>query len=198
MMNPDPWIKLDLPQSKGTVTARRVDSNIVWNFFWARDTAGKCLLILRHSSAAAPDARLPLALNGRFGEGALELDFLAARFLWQHVRKNGGCGISRGFVGIGQRIVLMKPSECFRDIATPGRCFIDRQRAVPYSFILLRDQLCFQRTNELPPNNPRFRDLAASGRAGEQSAVAPKARPFARLWEICGTRGWRCERAGQQ
>jgi hypothetical protein len=58
-MNPDPWIKLDLPRSKGTVTARRVDSDIAWNFFWARDTAGKCLLLLKHTSAAAPDAALP-------------------------------------------------------------------------------------------------------------------------------------------
>lgn len=58
-MSPDPWIKLDLPRAKGTVTARRVDSNLPWNFFWARDVAGKCLLVLRHSSAASPDAALP-------------------------------------------------------------------------------------------------------------------------------------------
>jgi hypothetical protein len=58
-MGPDPWSKLDPARSKGTVTARRVDSSLAWNFFWARDTDARCLLLLRHDSTAAPTASLP-------------------------------------------------------------------------------------------------------------------------------------------
>ena len=58
-MSNDPWNKLDPARAKGTVTARRVDSGLAWNFFWARDTDARCLLLLRHDSSAAPTAPLP-------------------------------------------------------------------------------------------------------------------------------------------
>jgi hypothetical protein len=58
-MSPDPWSKLDAPRARGTVTARRVDSSLAWNFFWARDTDARCLLLLRYDSTAALTAPLP-------------------------------------------------------------------------------------------------------------------------------------------
>jgi hypothetical protein len=56
----DPWAALAPPSAAATVTALRVDANIPWGFFWARDLGKNCLLILRHSAAVLPDGRLPL------------------------------------------------------------------------------------------------------------------------------------------
>src|SRR5208282_1322057 len=58
-MSHDPWTDLALPPTAATVSGRRVNAEIPWDFFWARDTAGKCLLILKHSAAATPEGRLP-------------------------------------------------------------------------------------------------------------------------------------------
>lgn len=55
----DPWDQLDPPSAASTVTALRVDSNLRWGFFWARDLESKCLLILRHPANLVPDGRLP-------------------------------------------------------------------------------------------------------------------------------------------
>ena len=51
----DPWDQLAVPSSASTVTALRVDSNLPWGFFWARDLENKCLLLLRHASDPAPN-----------------------------------------------------------------------------------------------------------------------------------------------
>jgi len=59
MMSRDPWFELSIPPSAGTVSGRRVDTRNPWNFFWARDTTGKYLLVLVLSPHTAPDNVLP-------------------------------------------------------------------------------------------------------------------------------------------
>lgn len=58
-MNDDPWRDLVAPTTADTVNARRVDADIPFNFFWARDIDQKCLLVLRHIAESAPAGRLP-------------------------------------------------------------------------------------------------------------------------------------------
>jgi hypothetical protein len=55
----DPWADLAPPAAAATVTALRVDANIPWGFFWARDAEKNCLLILRHSAETFANGRLP-------------------------------------------------------------------------------------------------------------------------------------------
>jgi len=59
MMSHDPWADLASPLTANTVSARRVDADIPWHFFWARDFSGKCMLILTHSTDATTPGRLP-------------------------------------------------------------------------------------------------------------------------------------------
>lgn len=47
-MRTDPWKDLERPSASDALTARRIDENNPWDFFWARDIQGKCLLILGH------------------------------------------------------------------------------------------------------------------------------------------------------
>lgn len=58
-MNNDPWKDLTPPCAGDTISAQRVDANIPWGFFWARDVDRKCLLVLRHGVDAAPGGHLP-------------------------------------------------------------------------------------------------------------------------------------------
>ena len=41
MMGKDPWEEIDPPSIAGSVTARRVDANLPWDFFWARGVDGR-------------------------------------------------------------------------------------------------------------------------------------------------------------
>lgn len=59
MMNEDPWSDLPLPNSVAALSARRVDADLSWNFFWARDVDRRCLLILNHERDSSPRLRLP-------------------------------------------------------------------------------------------------------------------------------------------
>lgn len=59
----DPWENLATPPEAAKVSARRVDENMQWNFYWAKSADRKCLLILRHAPDAEPSSRLP-TLNG--------------------------------------------------------------------------------------------------------------------------------------
>jgi len=59
----DPWKDLAIPEAAARISARRVDDTLRWNFFWAKDTDRKCLLVLRHQPASSPSRRLP-TLNG--------------------------------------------------------------------------------------------------------------------------------------
>ena len=56
----DPWQGLEPPVHSGTLNARRVDAEIEWNFFWARNVEGHCLLVLQHSPASAYQGHLPV------------------------------------------------------------------------------------------------------------------------------------------
>lgn len=42
-----------------TISARRVDEDGSWDFFWGRDVDGRVLLLLRHGGAPVPSRRLP-------------------------------------------------------------------------------------------------------------------------------------------
>ena len=55
----DPWVGLDPPPTAPQVSARRVDSQLPWDFFWARDPEGSYLLLFRHAKASRPKAPLP-------------------------------------------------------------------------------------------------------------------------------------------
>lgn len=58
-MNRDPWADVARSSSSSTVSAKRIGADIPWNFFWAKDSDGKFMLILRHSLDAAPTGKLP-------------------------------------------------------------------------------------------------------------------------------------------
>jgi hypothetical protein len=55
----NPWRTVPIPTDPAAVSARRVDENGRWNFFWGRDSAQRYSLILRFSPAAAPQQPLP-------------------------------------------------------------------------------------------------------------------------------------------
>lgn len=58
-MSDDPWRALSIPLDGTSVCARRVSETGKWDFFWGRDSDGRCLLVLRHGVASAPAGRLP-------------------------------------------------------------------------------------------------------------------------------------------
>jgi hypothetical protein len=58
-MSDDPWEGLSKPQDPTSINARRVDETNKWNFYWGRDSDGRCLLVLRHDAASRPQNRLP-------------------------------------------------------------------------------------------------------------------------------------------
>jgi len=59
MTSDDPWHDLAPPLKAATVNARRIDDTNQWDFFWGRDSDGRCLLILRHGVGSSPTDRLP-------------------------------------------------------------------------------------------------------------------------------------------
>ena len=59
MMNEDPWSDIPLPNTVAALSARRVDADLRWDFFWARDVDRRCLLILNHERDSSPRLRLP-------------------------------------------------------------------------------------------------------------------------------------------
>ena len=59
MMNEDPWSDIPLPNSVAALSARRVNADLSWDFFWARDVDRRCLLVLNHASDSSPSQRLP-------------------------------------------------------------------------------------------------------------------------------------------
>lgn len=58
-MTEDPWRSLTTPREAGMLTARRVSESSQWNFFWALDSEGAALLLLRYAAGAAPRERCP-------------------------------------------------------------------------------------------------------------------------------------------
>ena len=55
----NPWESIDRPSVADVMHARRVDPDIPWHFFWARDVDNRVILTLRHSEASSPQYPLP-------------------------------------------------------------------------------------------------------------------------------------------
>ncbi|MHB8267465.1 PD-(D/E)XK motif protein [Bradyrhizobium sp.] len=59
VMMSDPWKDIAPPNSLDAITAKRVDPDIEWSFFWGLSIDGKCLFVLRHAPASSPSGKLP-------------------------------------------------------------------------------------------------------------------------------------------
>ena len=59
MMTEDPWREIEPPSVADSITARRVDAELPWNFYWARAADRGVLLTLRHAAESAPVIPLP-------------------------------------------------------------------------------------------------------------------------------------------
>ena len=59
MMTEDPWREIEPPSIADSVTARRVDAELPWGFFWARGADRSVLLTLSHGAESAPVTPLP-------------------------------------------------------------------------------------------------------------------------------------------
>ncbi|MGH7641462.1 MAG: PD-(D/E)XK motif protein [Candidatus Dormibacteria bacterium] len=89
MTSKNPWHGLVPPLTADAISARRVDSELPWDFFWARSVDNHHLLVLRHSPESSPQQRLPtlrgiqMYLVDNIEEGArtlvLQLDNAALR-----------------------------------------------------------------------------------------------------------------------
>jgi hypothetical protein len=58
-MSEDPWQDIATPRSVDSVSAKRVDPDIPWGFFWGRDFDRKCLFMLTHAPESSTIGRLP-------------------------------------------------------------------------------------------------------------------------------------------
>lgn len=58
-MSDDPWQGVAAPTASDSITAKRVDPNLVWDFFWGRSIDNKCLFALQHDAASSPPGKLP-------------------------------------------------------------------------------------------------------------------------------------------
>ena len=60
MKQPDPWTDISPAGVDGSVSARRVDPQHRYDFFWARDSAGRPMLVLQHGSPDPAGLKLPV------------------------------------------------------------------------------------------------------------------------------------------
>lgn len=58
-MSDGPWATIAAPSAADAITARRVDADLKWDFFWGRAVDRKYLFALQHDDDAAPPGRLP-------------------------------------------------------------------------------------------------------------------------------------------
>jgi hypothetical protein len=58
-MTNDPWKDLVAPSSHTTLSARRVNAETRWNFYWARALDNRCLLVLAYTSSDHRANRTP-------------------------------------------------------------------------------------------------------------------------------------------
>ena len=58
-MSEDPWIRIEPASLESQIAAMRVDDQLPWDFFWARDYAGHPLLVLKHAREASTSTPLP-------------------------------------------------------------------------------------------------------------------------------------------
>ena len=59
MNDANPWRNIDAPNAAHLVSARRVNTDLPWDFFWARDVDGRALLTMNHEAASSVDVNLP-------------------------------------------------------------------------------------------------------------------------------------------
>ena len=59
MNTENPWRYIDPPSAADVVNARRVNAELPWDFFWARDTDSRVLLTIRHAAPSSAEVRLP-------------------------------------------------------------------------------------------------------------------------------------------
>ena len=59
MNNENPWADIDAPSAADVVNARRVNAEMSWDFFWARDAERRVLLTMRHAAPSSAEVRLP-------------------------------------------------------------------------------------------------------------------------------------------
>jgi hypothetical protein len=55
----NPWSQISRPTAQNTVSAIRVAESGRWNYFWALDSRGDCMLLLRHESPIASVEKVP-------------------------------------------------------------------------------------------------------------------------------------------
>ena len=55
----NPWSAISPPNAKSALSARRVDSELPWDFFWALDVDRNCLLVLNHRTESSPTRHIP-------------------------------------------------------------------------------------------------------------------------------------------
>jgi len=58
-VNSDPWSELAIPNAADAISARRVDADNPWGFYWARGIDRKYLLVLKHTIESMPHGRFP-------------------------------------------------------------------------------------------------------------------------------------------
>lgn len=58
-MNNDPWTGIPSPTASQAVNAKRVDVDLKWDFFWAKDVDSHCLLMLTYGNESQPGGHLP-------------------------------------------------------------------------------------------------------------------------------------------
>ncbi len=59
----DPWSGINPPDETANLSAKRIDGRLRWDYFWAVDTKGNCLMLIQHGKEHQPQGRLP-KLNG--------------------------------------------------------------------------------------------------------------------------------------
>jgi hypothetical protein len=55
----NPWSELEVPRTAAEFSARRIDEDLTWDFFWARSVQDRHLLLLLHRSTDAVPIALP-------------------------------------------------------------------------------------------------------------------------------------------
>lgn len=58
-MSDDPWQDIAPPSTLDAISAKRVDPDVCWDFFWGRAPDRRCVFVLSHSPECAPHGRLP-------------------------------------------------------------------------------------------------------------------------------------------
>ncbi|MNQ28559.1 hypothetical protein D3C85_418530 [compost metagenome] len=59
MTTDDPWKELTAPTASAAINGKRVNAELPWDFFWARGTDRRHLLVLHHQQSASPNVKLP-------------------------------------------------------------------------------------------------------------------------------------------